>query len=251
MLNANLTNLVIASLKAAGIKTPELTPIRPFPQPRASMEDLTEILISSEYEDPYEDPKAVAVAAQLYIQSLGRLDQGHYQRERMRQAEALEQHTGAIFKQLQDAFNKTAKSLVEHAEPIKGAEHPATIDVRTADRGTAMAATNVIQELMALENIIKAWSELWAALGQSSYGVDRGKPYMFMNPNAEQWDYLRSNPTIWEAVRNGVPLTLADSPEQVSARFQAMINNEQAAVEALRESKRSNYLPDGGYPQYV
>ena len=89
MLNANLTNLVIASLKAAGIKTPELTPIRPVPQPRASMEDLTEILISSEYEDPYEDPKAVAVASQLYIKSLGRLDQGHRQRELERQAATL------------------------------------------------------------------------------------------------------------------------------------------------------------------
>jgi hypothetical protein len=72
-----------------------------------------------------------------------------------------------------------------------------------------------------------------------------------MNPTAQQWDHLRPNPTIWEAVRNGVPLTLADSPTHVSERFQAMINNEQAALDALQEAKRANYLPEGGYPQYV
>lgn len=251
MLNPHLTNNVIASLKAAGIETPELTPIRPFPQPRASMEELTEILIASEYENPYEDPKAVALSAQLYIQSLGRLDQGHHQRERERQAAELESHTDDLLQQLQDTFNNTAKSLIKHAAPIKGAEHPATIDARTADRHTAVAAVNTMQALTTLENIIKAWWDLWTALGQQSYGVERGKPYTFMNPDAQQWDYLRSNPTIWEAVRNGVPLTLADSPAHVSARYQAMINNEHAALEALRESKHGSYLPEGGYPQWV
>lgn len=251
MLNLHLTNVVLASLKAAGIKAPELAPIRPFPQPRASMEELTEVLISSEYENPYEDPKAVALSAQLYIKSLGRLDQGHYQREREWQAADLESHTDALLQQLQDAFTSTAKNLIKHAEPIKGAEHPATINLRDVDRGTALAATNVTKELMALEAIIKAWSDLWTALGNISYGVDRGKPYMFMNPNAQQWERMRDNRTIWEAVRNGVPLTLADSPEHVSERYQAMINNEQAALEALREDKRPSYLPDGGYPQYV
>lgn len=251
MLNPHLTNVVIASLKAAGIKAPDLSPIRPFPQPRATMEELTEVLISSEYENPYEDPKAVALAAQLYIKSLGRLDQGHYQRERERRAAELESHKDELLQQLQDAFNTTAKSLIKHAEPIKGVEHPASIDVRTDGRGPALAATNVLQELMALENIIKAWSDLWLALGNASYGVDRGKPFTFMIPNAQQWEHMRDNRTIWEAVRNGVPLTLADSPELVSARYQAMINNEQAALEARRESKHVSYLPEGGYPQWV
>lgn len=252
MLNLNLTHMVIASLKAAGIKTPELSPIRPFPKSRASIEDLTEILIASEYENPYEDPKAVTVASQLYIQSLGQLEQGHYQRERMRQAEALEQHTDAIFKQLQEAFNKTAKSLLAHAEPIKRVEDPASAtDPRTGTLATATAATNVIQDLMALENILKAWWDVWTALGQNSYGVERGKPYTFMNPNAEQWEDIRRNPTIWEAVRQGIELTLADSPAEVSERFQAMINNEQAALTARQEANRPSYLPAGGYPQWV
>ncbi|BCW59584.1 hypothetical protein [Arthrobacter sp. StoSoilB20] len=247
MLNPNLTNVVIASLRAAGITPPELTPIRPFPKSQATMEDLIEILLASEYEDPYQDPKAIALASQLYIQSLGHLDQGHYQRERQRQASDLEAHTDTLLRQLQEAFNKTAKSLTKHAEHIKGAEHPAIIDVRTADRGTAMAATNVIQELMALENIIKAWGDLWTALGENSYGVERGKPFTFMNPNAQQWEDLRRKPTIWEAVRSGIALTLADSPAHVSERFQAMINNEQAALEALWESKHTSLLPAEGY----
>lgn len=243
MLNPHLTNNVIASLKAAGIETPELTPIRPFPQPQASMEELTEILIGSEYENPYEDPKAVALSAQLYIKSMGRLDQGHYQRERERQAADLESHTGDLLQQLQEAFTNTAKSLIKYAEPIKGAEHPATIDARTADRHTAIAAVNTMQALTALENIVKAWSDLWAALGRSSYGVDRGMPYMFMNPDAQQWEHMRNNRTIWEAVRQGVPLTLADSPAHVSERYQAMINNEHSALQARREAKRPSYLP--------
>jgi len=248
LLNASLTNIVIASLKAAGITPPELTPIRPFPKSRASIEDLTEVLIASEHEDPYEDPKALLIASQLYVQSLGRLDQGHYQRERERQAADLEQHKDIMFKQIQEAFNRTAKSLVKHAEPIKRVEDPAATD--NGDRATAEAALNVVQELVALERIIKAWRDLWAALGNKSYGVERGRPYTFMNPTAGQWEDLRSNPTIWEAVRKGVALTLADSPEHVSERFQAMINNEQAALEALRESKRVNYLPVGGYGSF-
>lgn len=251
MLNASLTNIVIASLKAAGITPPELTPIRPFPKSRASIEDLIEVLIASECEDPYQDPKAVVIASQLYIQSLGQLDQGHHLRERERQAADLEQHKDTMFKQIQAAFNRTAKSLVKHAEPIKRVEDPAAIDPHTADLATAMAAANTLQDLKALENIIKAWRDLWLALGNNSYGVERGKPYTFMNPNAAQWEDLRSNPTVWEAVRNGVALTLADSPEQVSERFQAMINKEQAARDAQAEAKRPNYLPEGGYPQYV
>lgn len=251
MLNLHLTNLVIASLKAAGIKAPDLPPIRPFPKPRASMEELTEALISSEYENPYEDPKAVALSAQLYIQSLGRLDQGHYQRERERQAAELESHKDALLEQLQEAFNATAKSLLKHAEPIKGTEDPTAIDLRDVDRGTAIAATNVTKDLMALEAIIKAWTDLWTALGQNSYGVDRGKPYMFMNPNAQQWEYMRDNRTIWEAVRSGVPLSLADTPAQVSERYQAMINNEHAALQARQEAKHTSLLPEGGYPQWV
>ncbi|WP_024366176.1 hypothetical protein [Arthrobacter sp. TB 26] len=251
MLNANLTHIVIASLKAAGIKPPELTPIRPFPKARASVEDLTELLLTSDHEDPYEDPKVIAVASQLYIQSLDRLDQGHHQRELERQAADLHDHTDAMLEQIQDAFNKTAKRLTEYAEPIKRVEDPATIDPHTGNHATAMAATNTIQELKTLEKIIKAWRDLWAALGNNSCGVERGKPYTFMNPNAEQWEELRSNPTIWEAVRNGVPLTLADSPTQVSERFQAMINNEQAALAARAEAKRPNYLPEGGYTQLV
>ena len=251
MLNASLTNIVIASLKAAGITPPELTPIRPFPKYRADVGELTERLLASEHEDPYEDPKIIATVSKLYVQSLGQLDQGHYQRERVRQAEDLHGHKDAMLEQLQDAFNKTAKSLIKHAEPLKRVEDPATINLRDADRATAMAASNVIHEIMALENIIKAWRDLWLALGSNSYGVERGKPYTFMNPNAGQWEDLRNNPTIWEAVRNGVALTLADSPEQVSERFQAMINNEQAARDAREEAKHTSYLPEGGYPQYV
>ena len=99
-----------------------------------------------------------------------------------------------------------------------------------------MAATNAIQELMTLETIIKAWRDLWAALGRgNTYGVERGKPFTFMTPNAQRWDKLRRNPTIWEAVRNGVKLTLADSPAHVGQRYQAMINNEHAALDSRRE----------------
>lgn len=72
-----------------------------------------------------------------------------------------------------------------------------------------------------------------------------------MNPNAQHWNHLRRNPTIWEAIRSGEPLTLADSPEHVSARYQAMLNNEQAALEAIQEGKPVSYLPEGGYPQFV
>ena len=124
-------------------------------------------------------------------------------------------------------------------------EDPATIDTRTADRATAMAATNFIQELMYLETIIKAWPDLWTAVGQNSYGVERGKPHTFMNPNAQQWDDIRSNPTIREAVRNGIALNLADSPAQVSERFQAMINNGQPELDARQDAKRANCLPEG------
>lgn len=250
MLNANLTTMVIASLKAAGITTPELTPIRPFPKSRASIEDLTEILIASEYEDPYEDPKAISIASQLYIQSLGMVDQGHRVREMERRAAELEGHKEALVQQLQEAFNSAAENLIENAGPVLGMEDPATLDVRTVDRGTALAATNTTQALTALENIIKAWSDLWLALG-NSYGRDRGKPYTFMNPDAREWDKLRNNPTVWEAVRNGVALTLADSPEHVSRRYQAMINNEQAATEARDDATHPNYLPAGGYPQLI
>lgn len=104
---------------------------------------------------------------------------------------------------------------------------------------------------MALENIIKAWSDLWTALGQNSYGVDRGKPFTFMNPNAQQWEHMRDNRTIWKAVRNGVPLTLANSPAHVSERYQAMINNEQTALQARQDAKHTSLLPEGGYPQWV
>jgi hypothetical protein len=248
LLNSQLINIVIASLKAAGITPPELTPIRPFPKGRASVEDLIEILLASEHENPYEDPRVIAVTAQLYIQSLGQLDQGHRQRELERQAADLEQHKDSMLEQLHEAFNRTAKNLIKHAEPIKRVEDPAATD--NGDRATAEAALNVVQELVALERIIKAWSDLWTALGTNSYGVERGKPYTFMNPTAAQWADLRPNPTIWEAVRHGVALTLADSPTHVSERFQAMINNEQAALDALRESKRVNRLPEGGYGSF-
>ena len=47
MLNAQLTNTVIASLTAAGITPPELSPIRPFPAPRAKVGELTEATVSN------------------------------------------------------------------------------------------------------------------------------------------------------------------------------------------------------------
>lgn len=251
MLNPNLTNIVIASLKAAGITPPELTPIRPFPKARASMEDLTETLLASDHENPYEDPKVIAVTSQLYIQTLGQLDQGHYQRERERQAADLEAHADALLEQIQAAFKAAARKLVKDAQPLKRIEDLASIDTGNAPRDTAEAALSVMQGITALERIMKAWWDLWTALGKNSYGVERGKPYIFMNPTAQQWEDLRRNPTIWEAVRQGVALTLADSPEHVSERFQAMINNEQAARDARSEAKHTSLLPEGGYPQYV
>ncbi len=251
MLNHNLITVVTASLKAAGITPPELTPLRPFPAPQASVEDLVEILLSSKHKDPYEDPKAIAMVGKLYIQSLGRLDQIHRQHELHRQAAELEAHKDTLLQQLQVAFNTTTQGLLEHSEPIKRVEDPATIAGNAGNLDAAIAAANTVQDLKALEAIVKAWRDLWTALGNISYGPDRGKSFMFMTPDARQWEQLRGNPTIWEAVRNGVSLTLADSPEQVSERYQAMINNEQAAVQARQDAKRPNYMPEGGYPQWV
>lgn len=250
MLNEKLTNLVIASLKAAGITPPELSPIRPFPKHRATLEELTERILASDHEDPYEDPKVVALVSKIYIQSISRLDQMHYQQELERRAAELESNKDAVFEQLQEAFNASAKRLMDHAEPIKGSPNPENINPRTSSRAVAMAAVNVTKEIMALEDIIKAWRDLWAALGNKFYGPDRGKPYIFMNPNAEEWDQLRRDPTIWEAARRGVTLTLADSPQHVSERYRTMISNEQAALEARRESKHVSLLPAEGYGSF-
>ncbi|GAA4374118.1 hypothetical protein [Paeniglutamicibacter cryotolerans] len=251
MLNPQLVGIVINSLRAAGITPPELAPIRPFPKIRADTAELPELIVSSEYEDPYADPKVIAVVSKLYIQSIGQLDQTHYLNELRRQAAELESHTKTILEQLQNAFNATANALVADADPIKGVEDPATIDQRTARRDTATSALNVTQGITTLENLIKAWRDLWGAIGSNSYGNNAGMPFTFMNPNAQQWEELRHKPTIWEAVRAGEPLTLADSPEHVGKRYQSMLHNEQVALHALRESKHPSLLPEGGYGSFI
>ncbi|WP_432244919.1 hypothetical protein ACRB8A_14360 [Arthrobacter sp. G.S.26] len=240
MINAQLTNLVIASLKAAGVTPPELTPTRPFPRPtKVSAEELIEAVIASKHDDPYQDPAVIAIASKHYVQSLGTLEQGHVQIELARRAAELNSNKDLILGRLQKAFKETAEQLVEDAAPIKQVDDPAAIDPRSSSREASLAAGNVIHGIRKLEAILKAWADLWLALGKASYGVERGKPFAFMNPNAEMWDQLRLNPTIWEAVHMGEPLTLADSPEHVSERFQAMIRNEQAAFDSLREAHHS------------
>ncbi|ERI35228.1 hypothetical protein M707_22845 [Arthrobacter sp. AK-YN10] len=245
MLNANLINVVTASLRDAGITSPELSPIRAFPKPTAKVEDLTELLLTSDLEDPYQDPRVIALGAQLYIQSLSHLDQGHHQRERQRQAAELEARAPELFKKIQAAFDTAAKKLVKDAEPLKGVEEPSAINGGNSGRATAEAAINVTQGLAALERTIKAWWDLWLALGNTSYGVERGKPFTFMNPNVQQWDSIRRNPTIWEAVRAGIDLTLAERPEQVSERFQAMLIDAEP-----KERERQSLLPAEGYGSF-
>lgn len=235
MINPQLTNTVIASLKAAGITPPKLRPIQPFPMPVTSTQELIEAVVSSDHEDPYTDPAVTAIASTLYIQSLGGLDQTHRQLEMERRARELESHKDDLLDQIRAAFEETAALLTQDAEPIKGVEDPLALNPNTSSHSLSTSATDVIQGLKSLEAILKAWRDLWGAIGGNGYGVDRGKPFTFMNPNAEKWEDLRRNPTIWEAIRNDEPLTLADSPEHVSQRYQAMINNEQASMDNLRE----------------
>ena len=54
---------------------------------------------------------------------------------------------------------------------------------------------------------------------------------MFMNANMEQWRTIRLDPNIWNAVRNGIKLTLADSPKHVGERYQATLHSEQFAYD--------------------
>ena len=235
MLNPQLTNVVIASLKAAGITPPELSPVRPFPKPRATTEELINALANSKLEDPYQDPAVIAIASKHYVQSLGTLDQGHRQMELERRAAELDSHKDLIIEQLQEEFNKAAQELIQQAEPIKGVTDPATISPRSASHDFAVAATNVVHGIMKLESIIKAWSDLWAALGVGQ-PRDMARPFIFMNPNARTWTELRLNPTIWEAIRHGEPLTLAGTPQHVNERYSAMWDNEQAALDEVQES---------------
>ena len=250
MLNPNLTNILITSPHAAGTPPPALDPIRPFPKSRTTTTDLVNALANSKSKDPYEDPEVIKLGAKLYIQSLGQLDQAHYHRELERRAAELETHKDAILEQLQEAFDETAGDLVKNAAPIKGVKDPATIDPRTTNRATATAAMDTIQGLMALENIIKAWHDVWMALGNGAYGNSRGLPYTYMTPNAEQWEQIKDNPTIWEAVHNGIELTLADTPERVGNRYQGMLRKIETDYKAARANKHPSLLPADGYGTY-
>lgn len=236
MLNPSLTRNVIASLQSAGITPPKLPSIRQLPKPSGTVEELTELVLASKHENPYEDPRVVACAAQLYLSGLSHLTQGHHHREQVRQAEALEAHKDSLLEQIREAFDTAAANLQASAESVKGITDPSTIDPRTSSRQASAAAANVAHDIMTLERIIKAWSDLWAALGAST-PRDVARPFIFINPNAQTWtDGLNRNPTIWEAVRNGEPLTLADTPRQANDRYSAMWDNKQAALDEVQES---------------
>lgn len=163
MLNPHLTDLVTSSMKAAGITPPTLSPIRPFPKPRASLDDIYDTILDCEHEDPYEDPKLASLMAQIHMQSMN-LDRGHRQRELARRATELESHVDALLEQLQKAFNTTARKLVKDSERIR-ADNPSNIDLRTAQPAEALAAINVIQGTNALKSIIKAWSDPLGSVG--------------------------------------------------------------------------------------
>lgn len=233
MLNPLLTKNVVASLEAAGITPPKLPAPRQLPLPRTSVDELTDLVLASTHEDPYEDPKVVATASKLYLQSMVHLNAGNDQRELMRQAKALEAHKDTILEQIQEAFTVAAAKLQETAEPLKNYPDPNTIDPAGSSRQLSEAAASVGHDLLALERVIKAWKDLWAALGVSQ-PRDIARPFIFMNPNAQTWTGIQLNPTIWEAVRHGEPLTLAETPQHANERHQAMWDNEEAARDGIK-----------------
>ena len=241
MFNAQLISTTIATLKAAGITPPKLGPIRTLPPIEFTPNDLTEAILASDHDDPYEDPKVTALAAKFYLQSLTHYTQGFRQTELTRQAAEFEKQAERIFKEIHKAFNETAQRLVEEAQPIITTENPFSIDLRSAPQNIAVAAAITAQNIMSLEKIIKAWQDMWKALGRNDTR-DVARPLVFINPSLGKWEEtLRRNPTIWEAVRTGEPLTLAETPLQVNERYASMWDNERAARAADKEAADRKY----------
>lgn len=228
MNNAFLT-VVIATLKKIGITPDPLPIIKPLEIPRITAKDIAEAITDSTHKDPFEDPHIQALVSQMVISDQRTPIESHYRNiQETARIQAFKDQADQLLEQIHAKFEQHAESIERLAPLVGRPNSPSDI---TDDRLRVTAAQLTVS-ISQIEDTIKAWREVWAFKGQTSYGNNNGLPFMFMNVNKEQWRTIRlDDPTVWNSVRKGAKLTLADSPKHVGERYQTMIHSEQLAYD--------------------
>ena len=192
--------------------------------------------------DPGKDPAVQALVTRAYLAGLPEVSHALEAKRDQELLEAFHGATEAIKDQMAELFAEAADTL----EANKAAVGAAPLDQLNPGNMTptaGRAALEIIEATKRIDQINGMWSTIHHTLNNAWLN-----PYAHAlrmgNPTFQQWQDNRlrgAKPTAWELVCMGVELNLADSPDEVAARFQSLEESEAQYERDAEEFSRFGY----------
>lgn len=231
-------NIILSTLKEAGIETPALPPRKNLPTGKTTTADVVEAIRASKTADPYTDPKVQKLYIATQMQNAGGLHSTNQEAQAKEQRRVLLDAKPRFKTELAERFNHAAQTIMDRAELLGNFENLDEIRLNTDGAAKVHAAIEVQVAIAEMKKILGARQKIEFIDGRGSdHGGDTAI-FEYANPTVEQRERINAlgGETIWNTARAGVELSMVGSSREMGERVIAS-QNEHRRVQNVRDAQ--------------